>query len=193
MGRGMSVQLRPFGETCGHGLQILSMSHLSSSPLQLAILGCIVTGPAARRTFQYCAIWGSVQVGTESQRAGPKRMGCRDGATAGRERTRSTLCDFHQNASDQECGLQSCRGRVSSGRGRIFSGNGSQSSRNTGQCVWAERVDLAAGLNGTTCRRKILHRINPQEAHFLAVTRRHSKSTAYRSHVRSEHDRGALR
>ncbi len=190
MGRGMSVQLRPFRKTTVHDPQIFSMSHHSCSPLQPVILGCVVTGSTAgstaRRTIRHCAFWGSVQVGAEPQRTGSKRMGCRDGTTAWRERTCSPLCDFHQNACDQECGIQSCRSRVSKGRGRIHSGNCPQSSRITSQCLWAERVDLAASVNRTTCRRKLLHRPHPQEAHLLAAhadtrIRQHTGVTCARS------------
>jgi len=193
MGRGMSVQLRPFRKTAVHGRQIFSMSHHSCSPLQPVTLGCVVTGSIAGRTFRHGPFWRSVQVGAEPQRTGSKWMGCRDGTTAWRERTRSPLCDFHKNASDQECGIQSCRSRVSKGRGRIHSGKCPQPSRNTSQCLWAERVDLAASVNRTTCPRKLLHRPHPQEAHLLAATRRYSNSTAYRGYVCSEHDRGGLR
>ena len=189
---GMSVQLRPFREVSAHGLQICSTTHLPCSPVQLVIVGCMVSGSATRRTIQHCAIWGSLQVGANSQRTRPTRLGRRDGTTAGRERPHSPLCNFHQNASDQDCGLQSCRGRVSSGRRRNLSGNCPQSARNTSQWIWAERVDLATSLDGTTCRRKTLHRINPQEAHLLAARQRYPNSAAYRSHMRSEHDKGAL-
>jgi len=188
----MSVRLQQFRESCTDGLQIYSTSHLPCGPVQRVIFGCIVSGSAARRTFQYCAIRGSVQVGAKSQRTGPKRLGCPDGTTAVRERPHSTLCNFHQNTSDQECGLQSCRGRVSSGGGRILSGNCPQSARNPSQRIWAERVDLAASLNGTIRGWKILHRVNPQEAQLLAATHRYPNSNAYRSHMRSEHDKGVL-
>ena len=192
MERGMSVQLRRFRVTTVHGLQIFSISHHSGSPLQPVILGCTVTGSTAHRTSRHCAIWRSVQVGAEPQRIGPKRMGCRDGTTAGREWTRSTLCDFHQNASDSECGLQSCRGRVSVGGGRILSRSCSQSARNTSECLWAERVDLTPSLNRKACRWKFLRSGNPQEAHLLAAIRRDSTSTASGCLMCSEQGKGAL-
>ena len=172
MGRGRSVKWCKFRERLAYCSSAHTTGYCHHCPLQFPVVCSAGAGAADGGTFQHRAIGRSVQVGAGSQRIGPEGLGCDHGATAGDGRTHSAFRDFYQDTGGQGRGLQSRRGRILRGRGSVCPGNRAWSTRNAGQCIRTDRVDVAASVDGPTSWRQILHCAAAQETALLSSSHR---------------------